>query len=169
MFHFLHISDIISHRSAIFVSQSETTILLLVDIGSSVVLFLFSVCVCIRSDFLFCSSGMCITPSTGDASRIYSPELLRKVDSDQSFPILRDVRKNLFRLCIWSPRYKYENIFKTENPKPNTPENVMEKIVKTTTVTDVRLGCTNVISLGNKLDCVIDHITDNRLDSSQSN
>ena len=26
------------------------------------------------------------------------------------------------------------------------------------------LGVMNVLSLGNKLDCVIDHITDNRLD-----
>ena len=42
--------------------------------------------------------------------------------------------------------------------------NVKENTVKTTTVTDVRLGVMNVLSLGNKLDCVIDHITDNRLD-----
>ena len=34
----------------------------------------------------------------------------------------------------------------------------------TTIVADVILGVINVISLGNKLDCVIDHITDNRLD-----
>ena len=63
-------------------------------------------------------------------------------------------------------RYKYENIFKTEHPKSNTPENVnvKENTVKTTTVTDFRLGVMNVLSLGNKLDCVIDHITDNRLD-----
>ena len=121
---------------------------------------------CALSDFLLCSSEMCITPSTADPLRIYSPELLRKVNSDQSFQIPRDVRKKLFRLRIWSPRYKYENIFKTENSKPNTPEsvNVKEKTVKTTTVTDVRLGVMNVLSLGNKLDCVIDHITDNRLD-----
>ena len=74
--------------------------------------------------------------------------------------------KKLFRLRIWSSRYKYENIFKTQNPKPNTPANVniKEKTVKTTTVTDVRIGVMNVLSLGNKLDCVIDHITDNRLD-----
>ena len=109
---------------------------------------------------------MCITPSTTVPSRIYSPELSRKVNSDHSFPITRDVIKKLFRLRIWSPRYKYENIFKTQNPKPNTPENVnvKEKTVKTTTVTDVRIGIMNVILLGNKLDCVIDHITDNRLD-----
>ena len=58
------------------------------------------------------------------------------------------------------------HIFKTQNPKPNTPENfnVKEKTVKTTTVTDVRIGVMNVLSLGNKLDCVIDHITDNQLD-----
>ena len=91
---------------------------------------------------------------------------LRKVNSDQSFPLPRDVRKKLFRLRIWSPRYKYENIFKTQHPKPNTPENVnvKENTVKTTTVTDVRIGVMNVQSLGNKLDCVIDHITDNRID-----
>ena len=119
---------------------------------------------CTRSDFLLCSSEMCITPSTAVPSRIYSPELLRKVNSDQSFPIPRDVRKKLFRLRIWSPRYKYENIFNTQHPKPSTPENVNVKTVKTTTVTDVRIGVMNVQSLGNKLDCVIDHITDNRID-----
>ena len=74
--------------------------------------------------------------------------------------------KKLFRLRIWSPRYKYENIFNTQHPKPNTPENVnvKEKAVKTTTVTDVRIGVMNVPSLCNKLDCLIDHITDNRID-----
>ena len=46
----------------------------------------------------------------------------------------------------------------------STPENVNVKTVKTTTVTDVRIGVMNVQSLGNKLDCVIDHITDNRID-----
>ena len=111
---------------------------------------------------------MCITPSTAVPSRIYSPELLRNVNSDQSFPIPRDPRKKLFRLRIWSPRYKYENIFETQNPKPNTPGNVnvKEETVKTTTVTDVRIGVMNVLSLGNKLDCVIDHksIPYNRLD-----
>ena len=51
-------------------------------------------------------------------------------------------------------------------PKPNTPENVnvKEKDGKTTTVTDVRIGVIHVQSLGSKLDCVIDHITDNRID-----
>ena len=109
---------------------------------------------------------MCITPSNADPPRIYSPELLQNVNSDQSFPIPRDISKELFRLRIWSPRYKYENRVKTENPKPNTPENVYvkEKTIKTTLVTDVRLGVMNVLSLGNKLVCVINHITDNRLD-----
>ena len=36
------------------------------------------------------------------------------------------------------------------------------RLLKTATVTDVRVM--NVQSLGNKLDCVIDHITDNRID-----
>ena len=91
-----------------------------------------------------------MTPSTADPPRIYFPGLLRKVNSDQSITIPRDVRKKLFRLHIWSPRYKYENIVKTENPKPTTPENVnvKEKTVKTTTVTDVRLGVMNVLSTG---------------------
>ena len=46
----------------------------------------------------------------------------------------------------------------------NIPENVMVKTVNTTSVSDVRLGVMNVSSLGNKMDCVIDHITDNILD-----
>ena len=40
----------------------------------------------------------------------------------------------------------------------------MVKTVNTTSVSDVRLGVMNVSSLGNKMDCVIDHITDNKLD-----
>ena len=85
-------------------------------------------------------------------------------NSDQSSKIQRDVRKKLFRLRIWSPRQKYENKIKTENSKSNIPENVMVKTVNTTSVSDVTLGVMNVSSLGNKMDCVIDHITDNRLD-----
>ena len=73
--------------------------------------------------------------------------------------------KKLFRLRIWSPRHKYENKIKTENSKSNIPENVKVKTVNTTSVSDGRLGVMNVSSLGNKMDCVIDHIiTDNRLD-----
>ena len=73
--------------------------------------------------------------------------------------------KKLFRQRIWSPRYKYDNTIKTENSKSNIPENnnVKVKTVNTTTASDVRLGVMNVSSLGNKIDCVIDHITDNIL------
>ena len=69
--------------------------------------------------------------------------------------------KKLFQLRIWSPRHE---ICKTENSKSNIPENVKVKTVNTTSVFDVRLGVMNVSSLGNKMDCVIDQITDNRLD-----
>ena len=67
--------------------------------------------------------------------------------------------KKLFRLRIWSPRHKYENKIKTEteNSKSNIPENLKVKTVNTTSVSDVRLGVMNVSSLGNKMDCVIDH------------
>ena len=105
---------------------------------------------------------MCITPSPAHTPRIYSPELLRKLNSDQLSKIQRDVHKKLFR--IWSPRHKYENKIKTENSKSNIPENIKVQTVNTTTASDVRLGVMNVSSLGNKMDCVIDHITDNRLD-----
>ena len=90
---------------------------------------------------------MCITPSLAHTQRIYSPELLRKMNSDQSSKIQRDVRKKMFRLRIWSPRHKYENTIKTENSKSN----VIVKTVNTTSVSDVRLG-------------VMNHITDNKLD-----
>ena len=121
----------------------------------------FSVYVCTWSDFLLCSSEMCITPSTAVPSRIYSPELLRKVNSDQSFPIPRDVRKNYFDYVFGVPGINMRIYLKL-----NIPENVnvKEKTVKTTMVTDVRIGVLNVQSLGNKLDCVIDHITHNRID-----
>ena len=95
---------------------------------------------------------------------IYSPELLWKLNSDQSSKILRDVRKKLFRIHIWSPRHEYDNKIKTENSKYNIPENVMVKTVSATSVSDVRLRVMNISSLGNKMDCVIDHITDTRFD-----
>ena len=107
---------------------------------------------------------MCITTSTAVPSRIYFPELLRKVNSDQSFPIPRDVRKkNYFGYIFGVPGINMRIYLKL---KPNTPENVnvKEKTAKTTMVTDVRIGVMNVQSVGNKLDCVIDHITDNRID-----
>ena len=104
---------------------------------------------------------MCITPSPAHIQRIYSHELLWKLNSSK---IQRYVRKKLFRLRIWSPRHKYENKIKTENSKFNIPENVKVKTVNTTTVSDVRLGVMNVSSLGNKMYRVIDYITDNRLD-----
>ena len=40
----------------------------------------------------------------------------------------------------------------------------MVRTVHVTSVSDVRLGVMNVSSLVNKMDCVIDHITDNKLD-----
>ena len=119
---------------------------------------------CSLSDWLLFSFEMCIILSSVHIQRIYSPELQRKLNSVQSSKIQRDVRKKLFRLRIWSPRHKYENKIKTENSKSNIPENVKVKTVNTTSVSDVRLGVMNVSSLGNKMDCVIDHITDNRLD-----
>ena len=90
---------------------------------------------------------MCITPSPAHTQIINSPELLRKLNSDQSSKIQRDVRKKLFRLRIWSPRHKYENKITTENSKSNITENVMVKTVNTTSVSDVRLGVMNVSSL----------------------
>ena len=53
-----------------------------------------------------------------------------------------------------------------ENSKPNIPENnnVKVKTVDTKTVSDVKLAVMNVVSLGNKMDCAINHITDNILD-----
>ena len=99
---------------------------------------------CSLSDWLLFSIEMCITPSPAHTQRIYSPELLRKLNSDQSSKIQRDVRKILFRLRIWSPQHKYEYKIKNENSKSNIPENVKIKTINTTSVSDVRLGVINV-------------------------
>ena len=53
---------------------------------------------------------------------------------------------------------------KIQNSKSYITENVMVMTVNTTSVSDVRLGVMKVSSLGNKMDCVIYHITDNKLD-----
>ena len=66
--------------------------LLLIDIGYSVVLFYILVYVLTVCWLLF-SFEMCITPSPAHTQRMYSPELLRKLNSDQSSKIQRDVRK----------------------------------------------------------------------------
>ena len=68
-------------------------------------------------------------------------DLFIGVNSDQSFPIPRDDHKKAILTTYLESPHTYENIIKTENPKPNTPENVnvKEKTDNTTTVTDVRL------------------------------
>ena len=98
--------------------------------------------------------------------RIYSPELLRKVNSDQSSKILRDVRKNCFDYVFGVPSINMRIQFKLKilylTLRKN--HNIKGKTVNTTNVYDVRLGVMNVSSLCKKMYCVIDHITDNRFD-----
>ena len=133
--------------------------LLLVDIGYCGLILYFSVCAhCLIGCYFHLR---CVSPHHQRTPKEYTP---LNYYGNQSSKIQRDVRKKLFRLRIWSPRHKYENKIKTENSKSNILENVKVKTVTTTSVSDVRLGVMNVSSLGNKMDCVIDHITDNRID-----
>ena len=119
--HFLDISDIISHRSVIFVSQSETTISL--TCWCRILCGFILVCVCVDS-LIFCFvHRRCVSCHQPQSPQEYTlPSYYGKlilINHSQSREMFV---KKLSRLRIWSPRYKYENIFKTQHPKPNSPE-----------------------------------------------
>ena len=80
-------------------------------------------------------------------SRIYSPELLRKVNSDQSYPIPRDVCKNYFDYVFGLPGINIRIYLKLKilSLIPRKMSTLRKKTVKTTTITDARIGVMTVL------------------------
>ena len=96
-------------------------------------------------------------------SHVYSEDTLRSFDTDASRIISRNLRKQLFSLKIWSPRYKYISHPANREIKRDVDD---QKTVnqKKTAVSGLKFGVMNVRSLGSRLDYVIDYANENKLD-----
>ena len=110
---------------------------------------------------------MCVTTpgSTPAAARshVYSADTLRSFDTDASRTIGRNLRKLLFSWKLWSPRYKYRSHPADRDNKRDVDDqkNVNQK---KTAVSGLEFGVMNVRSLGSRVDYVIDHAKENKLD-----
>ena len=71
----------------------------------------------------------------------------------------RDVRKRLFSLRIWSPRYKHVN-----KGNSNVKQSFDHSVTVRKSVPGVKLGVINCQSISGKLDFVFDHIKEYKLD-----
>ena len=88
----------------------------------------------------------------------YSGDALRSFNVQPTSQLRRDVRKRLFSLRIWSPRYKHVN-------KGNTVKQSFDHIVTVKKfVPGVKLVVINCHSIRGKLDFVFDHIEEYQLD-----
>ena len=85
----------------------------------------------------------------------YSGDALRSFNVQPTSQLRRDVRKRLFTLRIWSPRYKHVNKGKQSFDHSVT----LRKYVPC-----VKLGVINCQSISGKLDFVFDHIKEYQLD-----
>ena len=89
----------------------------------------------------------------------YSGDALRSFNVQPTSQLRRDVRKRLFSLRIWSPRYKHVNKGNS-NVKPSF--DLIVTVRKS--VPGVKLGVMNCQSINGKLDFVFDHIKEYQLD-----
>ena len=111
--------------------------------------------------------AMCVTTlgSTPAVARshVYSADTSRSFDTDASQIIDRNLRKLLFSWKLWSPRYKYRSHPADRDNKRDVDDqkNVNQK---KTAVSGLKFGVMNVRSLGSRLDYVIDHANENKLD-----
>ena len=79
----------------------------------------------------------------------YSGGALRSFNVQPTSKLCRDVRKRLFSLRIWSPRYKHVN--SDDKQSFDHSVTVMKSLL------GVKLGVMNCQSIGGKLDFVFDH------------
>ena len=79
----------------------------------------------------------------------YSGDALHSFNVQPTSRLCRNVRKRLFSIGIWSPRYKHVN------------SDVKQSFDHSVTV---RKGVMNCQSIGGKLDIVFDHVKENQLD-----
>ena len=106
---------------------------------------------------------MCVTTpgSTPTAARshVYSADTLRSFDTDASQIIGRNLRKLFFSWKLWSPRYKYRSHPADRDNKRDVDDqkNVNQK---KTAVSGLEFG----VEFGSRVDYVIDHAKENKLD-----
>ena len=83
----------------------------------------------------------------------YSGDALRSFNVQPTSQLRRDVRKRLFSLRIWSPRYKHVKL-----------QSFDHSVTVRKYVPGVKLGVINCQSISGKLDFVFDHIKEYQLD-----
>ena len=83
----------------------------------------------------------------------YSGDALRSFNVQPTSQLRRDVRKRLFSLRIWSPRYKHVN-----KGNSNVKLSFDHSVTVRKSVPGVKLGVINCQSISGKLDFVFDHI-----------
>ena len=88
----------------------------------------------------------------------YSGDALRSFNVQPTSQLLRDVRKRLFCLRIWSPRYKHVN-----KGNSNVKQSFYHSVIVRKSVTGVKLGVINCQSISGKFDFVFDHIKEYKL------
>ena len=89
----------------------------------------------------------------------YSGDALRSFNVQPTSQLRRDVRKRLFSLRIWSPRYKHVN-----KGNSNVKQSLDHGVTVRKSVPGVKLGVINCQSISGKLDFVFDHIKEYQLD-----
>ena len=97
----------------------------------------------------------------GSSKRLekYSGDALRSFNVQPTSQLRRDVRKRLFSLRIWSPRYKHVN-----KGNSNVKQSFDHSVTVRKSVPGVKLGVINCQSISGKLDFVFDHIKEYQLD-----
>ena len=89
----------------------------------------------------------------------YSGDALGSFNVQPTSQLRRDVRKRLFSLRIWSPRYKHVN-----KGSSNVKQSFDHSVTVRKSVPGVKLGVINCQSISGKLDFVFDHIKEYQLD-----
>ena len=80
----------------------------------------------------------------------YSGDALRSFNVQPTSKLCRDVRKRLFSLIIWSPRYKHAN--------SDVKQSLDHSVTVRKSLLGVKLGVMNCQSICGKLDFVFNHI-----------
>ena len=89
----------------------------------------------------------------------YSGDALHSFNVQPTSQLRRDVRKRLFSLRIWSPRYKHVN-----KGNSNVKQSFDHSVTVRKSVPGVKLGVINCQSISGKLDIVFYHIKEYQLD-----
>ena len=93
----------------------------------------------------------------------YSVDTLREIGRGTNCPVNRDVRKKLFSLRIWSPRYKYREQDALPPPRESSMVDTADgnkEDQQPNPDSSIKLGVVNCLSLRSRLDYLLDHTTE---------